>query len=119
MCMCVYIECPLQGKCLSKNIVYRADVSNLSDQSTKVYVGLCATSFKTRFNNHSSSFNHKNKSSSTELSKHIWELKEQNKQYSISWSIAKQCHGYNPVSKSCNLCLKNSSSVTLRKKLNY
>ena len=106
LCNCrVKTECPLQGKCLSKNIVYRADVSNLSDQSTKTYLGLCATSFKTRFNNHSSSFNHKNKSSSTELSKHIWELKEKNKQYSISWSIAKQCHGYNPVSKSCNLCL--------------
>ena len=47
LCNCrVKPECPLQGKCLSKNIVYRADVSNLSDVSTKTYLGLCAKNFQ-------------------------------------------------------------------------
>ena len=98
-------ECPLEGKCLTSNIVYRADVLNLSDHTTRTYLGVCETDFKARYNNHKSSFRYKNKSSSTELSKHIWELNDQNKQFSISWSIAKKCHGYNPVTKSCHLCL--------------
>ena len=77
LCNCrVKPECPLQGKCLSKNIVYRADILNLSEARFKA--------IKARFNDHKNSFSYKNKSLSTELSKYIWELKEQNKQYSIS-----------------------------------
>ena len=72
---------------------------------TKTYLGVCETSFKTRYNNHKSSFKNKSKASSTELSKYLWELNEQNKQFTISWSIAKKCHDYNPVTKSCHLCL--------------
>ena len=109
-------DCPLGGKCLSSNIVYRADVSNLSDKLTKTYLGVCETSFKTRFNNHKTSFKNKNKSSSTELSKYIWELNEQKKPYSISWSIAKKCQGYNPVSKSCHLCLSEKLLICNFKK---
>ena len=60
-------ECPLEGKCLTSNIVYRADVLNLSDHTTRTYLGVCETDFKARYNNHKSSFRYKNKSSSTEL----------------------------------------------------
>ena len=35
----------------------------------------------------------------------IWELKDQNKNFEIKWSIYRKSCGYNQVAKSCNLCL--------------
>ena len=48
-------ECPLEGNCLSKGIVYQAQV--MSASKTETYVGLTATEFKARFRNHQVSFN--------------------------------------------------------------
>ena len=38
-----------------------------------------------------------------ELWKHIWSLKDQNKDFDIKWSIFKKSSGYSVVSKSCTL----------------
>ena len=70
-------ECPLDGKCLSKDIVYRAKVTSESGKET--YVGLTATTFKARLANHRASFRAETKRNTTELSKHIWTLKDNNK----------------------------------------
>jgi predicted GIY-YIG superfamily endonuclease len=46
-----------------------------------IYIGMtAATTFKERYANHTSSFRHnyKKDSNKTELSKHIWKLKENN-----------------------------------------
>ena len=54
-CNCKNPEnCPLSGNCRTKNIVYKADVT--SKHESRVYIGLCETEFKTRYNNHKSSF---------------------------------------------------------------
>jgi hypothetical protein len=52
-------ECPLNGNCLSKSIIYKATVT--TSNNTKEYIGLCETTFKTRYNNHKSSFKHQHK----------------------------------------------------------
>ena len=67
-------SCPLDGKCLSSSIVYRAEVT--SDNNTKIYYGASEGEFKTRYNNHTKSFRHKMYYSETELSRHIWSLKD-------------------------------------------
>ena len=41
----------------------------------------------------------------TELSKHVWNLKDQNIQYNIKWRKIKQARSYSNVTKKCNLCL--------------
>ena len=41
----------------------------------------------------------------TKLSKYIWSLKDQNKDFDIKWSILKTSPGHSIKSKSCNLCL--------------
>jgi hypothetical protein len=41
------------------------------------------TTFRERYANHTSSFRHKKDSNNTELSKHIWKLKENNPDYTI------------------------------------
>jgi hypothetical protein len=43
-------------------------------------VGLTENEFKTRYTNHKASFNNYEKRNSTELSKYIWNLKNNNKQ---------------------------------------
>ena len=47
-------DCPLDGKCLTDCVIYKATVS--TDHGHKTYVGLCETAFKSRWNIHKSSF---------------------------------------------------------------
>ena len=98
-------NCPLDNKCLTCKIVYSAEIITDHQQLSKFYLGICETEFKTRFKNHKKSFRHQENEKDTELSKYIWELKDKHTEYQIRWSIARKSSGYNPVSKSCNLCL--------------
>jgi hypothetical protein len=52
-----------------------------------------------RYAKDTSSFRHKNDSNKTELSKHIWKLKEINQDYTIKWSILKHAISYTGGSK--------------------
>jgi hypothetical protein len=47
---------------------------------------MTAITFKERYANHTLSFRHKKDSNKTELSKHIWKLKENNQDYTIKYS---------------------------------
>ena len=40
------------------------------------------------------------------LSRHIWSLKRENIQYELSWKILTRGRVFNPVTKTCQLCLK-------------
>ena len=57
--------CPLNGKCLSQNVICQATVT--SGTNTETYVGLTASTFKARFRNHKASFNSETKRNATEL----------------------------------------------------
>ena len=94
-------QCPLDGKCLTQNVVYQATIT--TQTSSDSYVGL-ATNFKERYRNHTASFRHKSKRNKTELSKHIWTLNDNNKPFTIKWRVLKQCKPYNSISNKCNLC---------------
>ena len=48
--------CPLDGKCLSSNIVYWAEVLIDNNQHGDKYFGIYETEFKTRLGNHKNSF---------------------------------------------------------------
>jgi hypothetical protein len=69
---------------------------------------MTATTFKERYANHTSSFRHEKDSNKTELSKHIWKLKENNQDYTIKWSILIHAISYTGGSKRCNLCLEDN-----------
>ena len=77
--------CPVEGHCLDEGIIYEATIK--SDSEEKKYVGLTEGSFKRRLYGHRQSFKNSNLRNATELSKHIWCLKEQGKDYELSWSI--------------------------------
>ena len=111
-CSCRVAEnCPLNGKCEVKNIVYKATVT--SNNKKMDYYGLCSTEFKKRFNNHIYSFKNESKRNATELSKHIWELKVNEQDYNIHWEIIKKAKPASCGAISCQLCLLEKLSIAL------
>jgi hypothetical protein len=105
-------ECPLDGKCLQSNVVYQATVT--TETTTETYVGL-ATNFKERYRNHTASFQHDNKRNDTELSKHVWNLKDNNKPFNIKWKVLRKCQPYSNINKKCNLCLYEKYIIICKK----
>ena len=100
--------CPLGNQCMTRNIVYRATVTTGNADNTRHYIGMTASTFKERYRNHIKSFNHKRYSNDTELSKHIWQLKNNNRDFNLTWSIAKRAISYTGGSKRCNLVWKKN-----------
>ena len=96
--------CPLDGACLTKNIIYEATVTT-SSGNARTYIGMTEHRFKTRYNNHKLSFKDWKHSNDTVLSKHIWDLKDGNIDYEINWRIIKRVSTYKGKPSRCNLCL--------------
>ena len=63
-------QCPLNGECLAKNIIYEAEINtnNINDEPLK-YIELTGNTFKERFSNYKSSFKNEKYGKDTELSK--------------------------------------------------
>ena len=68
--------CPLNGNCLQSSLIYRATVTRKDNRTTETYIGLTENDFKTRYRNHTTSFQYTKHRNSTELSTLIWTLKE-------------------------------------------
>ena len=104
-CNCrVKNSCPLDNKCLTSLLIYQVDVTNNLDNEYKYYLGLAEATFKERYSNHKSSFKNENSKNSTELSKYVWSLRENNKKPSIKWKIVKIVYS-KTTSSFCRLCL--------------
>ena len=102
-------ECPLDGKCRAKNVVYEATVRTAD--CTKKYVGLTASEFKTRHASHKTSMQHERYANSTELSKYIWQLSNQQTEHSLSWTILERACPYSNAGKRCNLCIAEAYHI--------
>ena len=109
--------CPLEGNCLLSSVIYQATVTRNDNNTTETYIGLTENDFKTRYRNHTASFRHSKHRNSTELSKHIWTLKDNNIEHYISWRILSSHSPYNSSSKRCILCLKEKFLIIYRPKL--
>lgn len=67
---------PLDGKCLTSNIIYEAQItSNKLSYKENFFKETAKTDFKHRFNNHTKSFNLEHYENDTELSKEHWTIK--------------------------------------------
>ena len=109
--------CPLNGNCLQSSLIYQATVTRKDNSTTVTYIGLTENDFKTRYRNHSASFRQTKLWNSTELSKHIWTLKENNINHYNSWRILSSRSPYNSANKRCNLCLKEKLLIIRRPEL--
>jgi hypothetical protein len=99
-------KCPLDGNCLAKSIVYKAEIKTPDDGETKEYIGMTAGTFKARYANHKKSIKSQRYSNETELSKYTWKLKQKDRPYTIKWSILTQAPSYTAGANSCSLCLE-------------
>ena len=113
--------CPLAGNCLQSSVIYQATVTRKDSNKEETYIGLTENAFKTRYRNHTALFRNAKHRNSTELSKHIWTLKDNNVDHFISWRILSSHLPYSSSSKRCNLCLiiyqPNLSTLNKRNEL--
>ena len=88
---------------ISLSVVYQATVTRARQDNniTETYVGLTENDFKTRYRNHTASFRHAKHRNSTELSKYIWTLKDNNINFFISWRILSSSLPYKSSNKRC------------------
>ena len=105
-------NCPVNGECLTKNVLYRATVtSNLPNYGEKKYKGITYNTFKKRHYNHEKDFRDENNKNSSELSKEIWRIKEKGGNYRIKWEILSLHPPYNPATKKCQLCINEKLEI--------
>ena len=83
-------SCSLDGKGLTKCIVYKAPVTEITSNNQETYIGLTENEIKTRFNLHKSSLKLEHKRTSTTLSDHVWKLKNKNINFNIKWEVVKK-----------------------------
>ena len=95
-------SCPVPGKCCTANVIYEATCNSNGTKTT--YIGSTSNTFKTRYNQHTHSFRHENKKSSTSLSQYVWTKGIASQ--AISWRILQVCSPYMPGNKSCQLKLE-------------
>ena len=83
-------------------MVYEATVKKASGDVR--YLGVSETPFKERYYNHTKAFRNRRYEKDTELSKLIWELKDAEEEFSISWRIAASAAPLKSGSDKCDLC---------------
>ena len=100
-------KCIIQGKCLQKSVVYQVEVTATDNIETKTYIGVTANDFK--------ALNNRRYQNETELSKHVWHLKDTKRAFNIKWSIIKQI----PTgTRKCPLCLEEKLLILKGRKKN-
>ena len=82
LCNCKNKEnCSLDGKCLKTCIVYKADL--ITNKDSHIYYGASDGEFKSRYNDHTSSFCHRHQEQDTKLSKQIQKLQDKGMNFNV------------------------------------
>ena len=111
MCNCRRpAECPLNGKCLTRNFIYGGKVFNLTDNLIRPYVGLTSGTFKDRLGVHNQGIRHEAHANSCELTKHVWEFKNSRNEFSVGWEILEHVKG-RLVGGECKLCVSEKLHI--------
>ena len=103
--------CPVQGRCLTKSVIYRATVTETASGQVETYTGVTGNTFKSRYNGHNSDMNNEENRHKTTLGNHIWNLKEENKPFSVEWKLVDRGSRFNPTNKKCRICLKEKKEI--------
>lgn len=96
---------PLQNKCLSLKVIYKATVINNGEDEKRVCFGSSDKTFKEWYRHHTQDFIHERYSKSTALSKYIWQLKRNNKISIFEWKFVRKVF-YDAKSICCLFCLR-------------
>ena len=105
-------NCPLDGKCLTPNIIYEAQItSNQLKYKQKIYIETTETDFKHRFNNHTKSFSLEHYENDTELSKEYWTIKRNHFTPKATWRIITKCATFSTTKRKYYLCLNENLEI--------
>ena len=108
-------DCPLGGGCTVEGVVYCAQVMRLDNNKSEFYTGLTGGTFKDRYTAHQCDFRHE-KRKGTCLSKYIWSLKHEKIPYKVDWKILSRGRIFNPVTRTCRLCLLEKYFISFHPK---
>ena len=90
-------------------VIYKTTVEEkASKKKQDTFIGITENEFKTRYNQHTSSFslNHKQKKKTgTTLSEFIWKLKESKTECHLSLDVIERAQPYSAATNRCNLCI--------------
>ena len=104
-------NCPVEGKCQTDCVVYRARVTETGTGQIETYTGVTGNTFKDRWYGHKSDFRHTDQRTKSRLAEHVWSLKDNNKNFNIEWKLIDRSSAYNPITKKCRICLKEKSQI--------
>ena len=93
------------------DVVYEATVKQIPSGKTETYTGVTARTFKQRLYEHRADTRKESSRIKTCLSSHIWDLKDQNIQYEVSWKLKERGTAFNPTTKKCRICLKEKFHI--------
>ena len=97
------VQCPMSNvQCPMSNV--QCPMSNVQCPVHYHYIYIYSGTFKQRFTQQKLSFKNNKYSNSTELSKYIWQLKDNKTDYQIQWNIITAAQPYSNISKRCDLC---------------
>ena len=108
----------MRADCVHFDVVYGATVTligqdNLpTDRDPETYTGQ-SEDWKKRWYDHGRSFREINLRTASALSEYIWDLKDQDQGYSISWQIIERTTSFNPITLQCKLCLGEIVNILL------
>ena len=103
--------CPVQGKCKTDCVVYRATVTETGTGSVETYTGVTGNTFKQRYGGHTSDINLRKNRHKSSLANHIWNLKDDNKPSDIHWDLIDRSSSFNPITRKCRICLKEKREI--------
>ena len=108
--------CPVGGKCLTNCVVYEATVIETQSGKKETYTGVTSRPFKSRLYEHNADMRKSDSRTKTCLSAHIWSLKDDGKDYDVTWKLKdRAATAYNSTTKKCRICLKEKSHILYKR----
>ena len=89
---------------MTPKVIYHSDISNAANNNQKFYFGVAETTFKECCSNHKQDVKPIKYQYNTELTKYIWNLKNNSINYNIQWKVVDKVYG-NANSTMCKLFL--------------
>ena len=103
--------CPVEGKCQTDCVVYRNTVTEAGSGTAETYTGVTGNTFKKRWDGHKTDMRNPKYRNSTRLSIHVWALKDEGKDFNLTWSLIDRSTAFNPITKKCRICLKEKYKI--------
>ena len=119
MCSCSRnTTCPMDGKCLEKDILYIARItSDLPNYNE--YKGICSTTWKECCGNHRKAFRNDDYEKDSALSEEVRNIKRKDGQYTIQWQKHQNFESYTPEMIKCSLCMNEKLEMRFTKETIY